>query len=108
MSPDKTYLLGTHPHGILLFGAFCCFVSDAASFSQLFPGLTARLLTNANWVKIPGYRDWVLYAGGCAATKEGMEAVMKEPKGTVAVLAPGGCLEALNSDPDKIRLVLNR
>ena len=29
-------------------------------------------------------------------------------KGTAAVLVPGGALEALNSDPDRIRLVLNR
>ena len=34
--------------------------------------------------------------------------IFREEKGTAAVLVPGGALEALNSDPDKIRLVLNR
>ena len=40
--------------------------------------------------------------------KKGMEALLKEEKGMAAVLVPGGALEALNSDKDQIRLVLNR
>ena len=32
----------------------------------------------------------------------------RQEKGLAAVLVPGGALEALNSDEDKIRLVLNR
>merc|ERR1711983_396474 len=60
-------------------------------FSKIFPGLTARLLTLKGQFMIPGYRDLFLSTGACAATKEGR-----------------GALEAINSDPDKIRLVLNR
>ena len=37
-----------------------------------------------------------------------MEALFKQEKGVAAVLVPGGALEALNSDKDKIRLILNR
>merc|ERR1719189_2316614 len=37
-----------------------------------------------------------------------MEALLKQDKGVAAVLIPGGALEALNDDEDKIRLVLNR
>ena len=33
---------------------------------------------------------------------------LREEKGTAAVLIPGGALEALNSDENTIRLVLNR
>ena len=40
--------------------------------------------------------------------KKGMEALLKQEKGMAAVLVPGGALEALNSDKDQIRLVLNR
>lgn len=108
LSPEKTYLFGSHPHGILCSGAFCCFGTEAAGFSKIFPGLTARLLTLKGQFMIPGYRDLFLSTGACAATKEGMEALLEEPKGTAAVLVPGGALEAINSDPDKIRLVLNR
>jgi hypothetical protein len=32
----------------------------------------------------------------------------RQESGTATVLVPGGALEALNSDSDKIRLVLNR
>ena len=33
---------------------------------------------------------------------------LRQEKGLAAILVPGGALEALNSDEDKIRLVLNR
>merc|ERR550532_3278729 len=50
----------------------------------------------------------MLGTGACAATKVGMENLFKQEKGLAAVLVPGGALEALNSDEDKIQLVLNR
>ena len=45
LDPSKSYLFGSHPHGILCFGAFCSFATDALGFEQKFPGLRARLLT---------------------------------------------------------------
>jgi len=110
LDPNKTYMFCSHPHGILCSGAFCAFNTEGVGFSKLFPGLTARLLVLSGQFNFPNlvYREAVLATGSCAATKQGMEALLRQEKGVAAVLVPGGALEALNSDKDKIRLVLNR
>ena len=77
LSPDKNYLIGSHPHGVLCTGAFCCFATDAAGFKEKFPGIIPRLLTLRGQFMIPGYREIFLSTGACAATKEGMEALFK-------------------------------
>lgn len=108
LDPSKTYLFGNHPHGVLCAGAFCCFGTEAVGFSKLFPGLTPRLLTLRGQFMFPGYREVFMSTGACAATKQGMEALLTQKSGVAAILVPGGALEALNSDSDRIRLVLNR
>eukprot|EP00091_Calanus_sinicus_P021700 TRINITY_DN6546_c0_g1_i3.p1 TRINITY_DN6546_c0_g1~~TRINITY_DN6546_c0_g1_i3.p1 ORF type:complete len:201 (-),score=46.66 TRINITY_DN6546_c0_g1_i3:35-574(-) len=50
----------------------------------------------------------VLGCGGCAATKRGMEALLGKPGGHATVLVVGGAPESLNSDKDKIKLIINR
>ena len=42
--PNRSYLIGSHPHGLLCSGAFCAFATDALDFNKLFPGLTPRYL----------------------------------------------------------------
>ena len=61
-------------------GAFCAFATEAAGFSQLFPGLTARLLTLSGQFGYYnlGYREIMLATGACAATKQGMETLFKQ------------------------------
>ena len=44
LDPQKNYIFGYHPHGILCAGAFCCFATEATNFSQVFPGITPHLL----------------------------------------------------------------
>ena len=111
LDSGRNYLLGSHPHGILCSGAFCCFATDGlgpARFSAQFPGLTARLLTLEGQFWIPGNRELVLGSGCCAATRRGMEALLGQPGGVAAVLVVGGAPESLNSDKHRIKLVLNR
>ena len=61
-------------------GAFCAFATEAAGFSQLFPGLTSRLLTLSGQFGYYnlGYREIMLATGACAATKQGMETLFKQ------------------------------
>jgi 2-acylglycerol O-acyltransferase 2 len=40
--PNRSYLFGSHPHGLLCSGAFGAFATDALNFTQMFPGLTPR------------------------------------------------------------------
>ena len=46
LSPEKSYILCSHPHGVLCAGAFCTFATDAVDFKENFPGLHQRLLLN--------------------------------------------------------------
>lgn len=45
LNPNKNYIFGYHPHGIMCAGAWCNFATEATGFNKLFPGLTPHLLT---------------------------------------------------------------
>ena len=49
-----------------------------------------------------------LRLGGCAASRRGMENLLKIKKGIATVLVPGGARESLNGDKDQIKLVLKK
>ena len=38
LDPDKSYLFGFHPHGVISLSAFCTFATEALGFSKVFPG----------------------------------------------------------------------
>ena len=52
--PTGNYLFGSHPHGLLCFGAVAAFACEGANFSQIFPDLTPTLLTLQIFHQIPG------------------------------------------------------
>lgn len=45
LSPEKNYIFGYHPHGVISSGAFGSFATEGAGFSKLFPGITPHLMT---------------------------------------------------------------
>ena len=45
LDPDKTYVFGYHPHGIISMGAAVCFATNGVGFEQRFPGIDMRVLT---------------------------------------------------------------
>ena len=77
LDPDQTYLFGSHPHGILCYGAFASFATEFLQFEKLFAGLTPRMLTLKQNFMLPGTRELIYATGACSATKEGMEALLK-------------------------------
>jgi diacylglycerol O-acyltransferase-2 len=109
LDPNKTYLIGYHPHGIMAYGAFCAFVTDYLGFHELFPGLTPKICTlNCNFY-VPLARDFGMATGLCSATKKGVTSLLQRPSGIAAILVPGGADEALHcGDKGKVRLILNK
>jgi len=108
LPPEKSYLFGSHPHGVLCSGAFSAFSTTGSGFEQIFPGLQPRLLTLEGQFWIPGLHRELLYlTGTCAANRRAMESLLAKPSGQVTVLVVGGAPEALNSDQGKIKLVLD-
>lgn len=45
LNPKRNYVFGYHPHGIMCFGAWLNFATEATEFSELFPGITPYLMT---------------------------------------------------------------
>ncbi|KRZ15928.1 2-acylglycerol O-acyltransferase 2 [Trichinella zimbabwensis] len=82
LPPDRNYLFGYHPHGIMSFGAFCNFCTEATNFSQLFPGVVDVSKQSLAWL------------------------LGRKEKGYAAVVVVGGATEALNAHPRTNILVL--
>ncbi len=56
LDPDRSYILAVHPHGVLSFGAFCTFCTDAMDIGKVLPGIEVRLSTLPVQFHIPGSR----------------------------------------------------
>jgi len=56
LDPTKNHLICCHPHGILCFGAACCFASEAEDFSKRFPGIFPRLTSIEGNMWMPAFR----------------------------------------------------
>ncbi|GFY64037.1 2-acylglycerol O-acyltransferase 1 [Trichonephila inaurata madagascariensis] len=109
LDPNKNYIFGYHPHGIMCYGAFSCFGTEGRNFSEVFPDITPRLLTLEGQFWFPLHREHVMSSGACAATRESIEWLLtKEGKGNALILVIGGAAEALDAHPGDVNLVLNR
>jgi len=125
LDPSRSYLFGYHPHGIVSVGAFCSFVTDAAGFHRLYPGLTAHLLTLRCWFFFPLLREVLLFGGLSVASRQNIDSLLLRQStvgqisqksglqssgtprvGKAVVLVVGGAQEALYASPGTRTLVL--
>ncbi|XP_026517802.2 2-acylglycerol O-acyltransferase 3-like, partial [Terrapene carolina triunguis] len=60
LPPDRSYVLGSHPHGIMCAGAAAAFCTEGPGFSQLFPGLRPSLALLAGLFRLPLYREYMM------------------------------------------------
>ncbi|GIX67579.1 2-acylglycerol O-acyltransferase 1 [Caerostris extrusa] len=107
--PKKNYILGYHPHGIMCYGAFACFGTEARKFGDHFPGITPHILTLEGQFWFPVHREHIMSSGACAATRESIEWLLtKKGKGNALILVVGGAAEALDAHPGDVNLTLKR
>jgi hypothetical protein len=107
LDPEKNYIFGYHPHGILATGAFGNFATDGTNFSKLYPGITPRLVTLEMNFWFPIHRDLSLFRGHISAERESIEWVLtKCGKGNAVVLVVGGAAEAMDAVPHTMKLTL--
>ena len=62
LDPDKNYIIGQHPHGVMSCSLFGNFGTEATGFSKMFPGIKAHLMTlsvNFKWPILRGYILWM-------------------------------------------------
>ncbi|KAE8231640.1 hypothetical protein CF326_g3342 [Tilletia indica] len=77
LPPDRPYVFGYHPHGVIGMGAFANFATEATEFPTSFPGLRPHLLTLASNFQIPIYRDLLLALGICSVSKRSCNAILQ-------------------------------
>ncbi len=77
LDPERSYIVGYHPHGIMAFGCFACFGTTALGVSRVFPGITWKLATLPVQFILPGQREFIASFGGISSTKSCLEGQMQ-------------------------------
>ncbi|XP_053572088.1 2-acylglycerol O-acyltransferase 2 [Bombina bombina] len=107
LDPRHNYIMGFHPHGVLVVGAFCNFCTEGTGFSSMFPGLTPHLLMLPGWFKIPFFRDYIMSGSLVSSDKSSASHLLsKRGRGQALVIAVGGPPEALDAKPGELTLQL--
>ncbi|XP_053410627.1 2-acylglycerol O-acyltransferase 3 isoform X2 [Nycticebus coucang] len=109
LPPDKNYVLGAHPHGIMCTGIFCNFATEANGFSQHFPGIQPSLAGLSSLFCLPVYRDYIMCTGACPVSQQSLDFILAQPQlGQAVVIVVGGAQEALHSVPGEHCLILRK
>lgn len=107
LDPNKNYIMGFHPHGVLSVSAFGNFATEGSGWSEIFPGLTPYLLVLAGHFQFPVFRDYFMSGGAVAVTSKSMTNILTKNKcGQALCLVVGGALEALEANPGQYNLKL--
>ncbi|XP_054430182.1 diacylglycerol O-acyltransferase 2-like protein 6 [Pteronotus mesoamericanus] len=100
LSPKHNYIIANHPHGIVSYGVFINFATEATGFARIFPGITPSLGTLEGIFWIPIVRDYVMSFGVCPVSKSALKYVLTQKgSGNAVVIVVGGATEALMSQP---------
>ncbi|CAM2110516.1 unnamed protein product [Caretta caretta] len=105
LPPDRSYVLGSHPHGIMCSGAAAAFCTEAPGFSRLFPGLRPCLALLAGLFHLPLYREYMMGLGMCPVSRPSLAFLLSRPGNAVAIVV-GGAVESLDCAPGQYRVTL--
>jgi len=94
LDPDKKYIFGVYPHGILILSRPAIY---GGAFESLFPGIELRTLGATPMFWIPGSRELCLWMGAVDAAKA--TALRCLNKFSLMVY-PGGSAEIFLTDPN--------
>ncbi|XP_040195963.1 2-acylglycerol O-acyltransferase 2 [Rana temporaria] len=107
LDPRQNYLIGFHPHGVLVAGGFTNFCTYATGFPELFPGITPYLMMLPLWFRAPFFRDYIMAGGLIPSDKESASYLLRDKKGGKAVVvAVGGAPESLDARPGAFTLLI--
>lgn len=108
LPPDRPYVFGYHPHGIIGTGALATFGTEATGFSKAFPGLKPHLLTLTTNFQMPFYRDILLAMGICSVSKQSCSNILESGPGSAITIVVGGAAESLSAHPGTADLTLRK
>ncbi|XP_031755369.1 diacylglycerol O-acyltransferase 2 [Xenopus tropicalis] len=108
LSPDRNYIVGCHPHGIMASSSFCNFATEAGGFSLLYPGVRPWLAILAGLFRMPLYRDYLMSAGMVPVSKDSLQYLLSRcGSGNAVFIVVGGAAESLQSIPGKHSVTLS-
>ncbi|KAK6757431.1 hypothetical protein RB195_015326 [Necator americanus] len=108
LPPDRNYIIGSHPHGVLSIGAFTAMITSGSGFPDLFPGLKSTILTLNGQFWFPFRRDIGIALGGVESSRESLQYLLENPgKGRAIAIVLGGATEALDAHPGRHNLTLS-
>ncbi|KAJ9051068.1 diacylglycerol O-acyltransferase 1 [Entomophthora muscae] len=108
LDPQRNYIFGYHPHGIISTGVFANFCNESTGLSDLFPGLNIRVLTLVHQFLVPFYREFVLSIGLASVSRKSITHILNSGPGNSCLIVVGGVEEVLEARPTVAKLVLAR
>ncbi|KZT55261.1 diacylglycerol acyltransferase [Calocera cornea HHB12733] len=108
LPPDRPYLFGYHPHGIIGMGAMATFATESIGFSQHFPGITPHLLTLSSNFYLPIYREIIMWMGIASVSRKSCANILKKGPGQSITIVIGGAAESLSAHPGTADLTLKK
>uniref|UniRef100_A0AC35TS39 Acyltransferase n=1 Tax=Rhabditophanes sp. KR3021 TaxID=114890 RepID=A0AC35TS39_9BILA len=101
LDPERNYIVGCHPHGILCIGSFTTLCTNGTNFRSLFPGIRSYLMTLSGQFWIPFRREIGLALGGVESSKKSLEFLLtKNGKGNAVGIVLGGAQEVYDAHPN--------
>jgi len=94
LSPEKQYIFGSHPHGVMSLH-HAMLASNGCNFHSVSPGSSRRDLGASVVFRIPFYRDILLWLGVVDASRTVAKKVLKSGKSLLILV--GGEQEQLRS-----------
>nr|CAD7606633.1 unnamed protein product [Timema genevievae] len=109
LDAGRNYLFCIIPHGVLCFGGFGCFATDAFNLSREFPGIQFISVTLNMNMFMPLVRDFLMALGFCSVSSESLNYLLDNPEGGNApCLVVGGATESMYSQPGSYHVVIKR
>ncbi|KAI9345313.1 diacylglycerol-acyltransferase [Obelidium mucronatum] len=106
LPPDRPYILGYHPHGVICVGSAVSFGTEALGVSTLFPGVEIKpSCLNLNFL-VPGFREMLLAAGYIGCGKKDLQYCLSRNKSVVLVV--GGAQESMDAIPGTNTLTIKK
>jgi 2-acylglycerol O-acyltransferase 2 len=103
LDPEKKYLFGLHPHGVIGISAWANFFNTV---SPVLRDINYRIVTLASNFWIPITREWLLFLGLIGSDKKGILHALNS--GLSVAIVVGGAAEALEIHDTYHGIVLDR
>ncbi|XP_062940733.1 diacylglycerol O-acyltransferase 2-like protein 6, partial [Cynocephalus volans] len=107
LSPKHNYIIANHPHGIICYGVFINFATEATGFAWIFPSITPSVGTLEGIFWIPIVREYVMSMGLCPVSELALKYLLTQKgSGNAVIIVVCRATEALLCQPGASTILL--